>query len=286
MTGGSFIQDRPLSRRSVLTGLGGAVLLSATGTARIATAQAGNAMPEARIAMISTSVGAQPDGTPTGLWFSELTTPYWAFVDAGLSVDFASIAGGAPPIDPRSMTGPRGRGPSVDRFEASPEAIAAFNTMQAIGRLDAARYDAVFLCGGHGTMWDFRESTALAQMIETIDRAGGVVAAVCHGPAGLLAATRGDGRPLVAGRRVTGFSNAEEDAVDLTDAMPYLLEEELRSLGGNYLSVPNFEPHAIRDGRLVTGQNPASAGPTAELTIAALADLAEPSERAQVAPVR
>lgn len=286
MIGGSFAQDRLLSRRSVLTGIGGTVLLSATSKARIATAQTRDATRTAHIAMISTSVGAKPDGTPTGLWFSELTTPYWAFVDAGLSVDFASIAGGAPPLDPRSMTGPRGRGPSVDRFEASSEAKAAFNTMQAVRRLDPASYDAVFLCGGHGTMWDFRESTALAQMIETIDRAGGVVAAVCHGPAGLLTATRDDGRPLVDGRRVTGFSNAEEDAVNLTDAMPYLLEDELRRLGGNYVSAPNFKPHAIRDGRLVTGQNPASAGPTAELTIAALADLAEPSERARVAPVQ
>jgi putative intracellular protease/amidase len=154
--------------------------------------------------------------------------------------------------------------------------------MPAVGSLDPAVYDAVFLCGGHGTMWDFRESTTLARMVENIDRRGGVVSALCHGPAGLLTANRADGRPLVLGRRVTGFSNAEEDAVDLTEAMPYLLEDEIRRLGGHYVSAPNFESHAVRDGRLVTGQNPASARLTAELTLAALEDLSAQVEGALV----
>ncbi len=277
-----LIQDRPLSRRSVLAGLGGLAVLCTAGRARAAAAQVGGAMRDRRIAMIATSVGTRPDGSPTGLWFSELTAPYWAFVDAGFAVDFASVTGGAPPIDPRSMTGPRGRGASVDRFEASPSAMAALAATPPLARLDAADYDALFLCGGHGTMWDFRESAALTRLVEAVDRDGGVVAAVCHGPAGLLPAIRADGRSFVEGRRVTGFSNAEEDAVALTEVMPYLLEDELRRLGGSYTSAAIFEPHAVRDGRLVTGQNPASAGATAALTMEALADLAASADEEEL----
>ena len=168
------------------------------------------------------------------------------------------------------MTGPRGRGPSVDRFEASDTAMQAFRTMPAVETLDAAAYDAVFLCGGHGTMWDFRESPAIRRLVETIDRRGALISAVCHGPAGLLSALGQDGRPLVEGRRVTGFTNAEEAAVDLTDAVPYLLETALRRLGARFEAGANFQPKVVRDGNLITGQNPASAGPMADLVTAVL----------------
>jgi putative intracellular protease/amidase len=222
--------------------------------------------------MISTSVARMPDGKPTGLWLSELTTPYWVFHDAGFEIQLASVAGGEPPVDARSMTGPRGRGPSVDRFERSERAMAQFRSMPAVATLDPGRFDAVFLCGGHGTMWDFRESADIRRMVENLDRRGAVVAAVCHGPAGLLAATRPDGSSILAGRRVTGFKDAEEDAVELTASVPYLLETEMKRLDARFEAAANFQPFALRDGNLITGQNPASAAPIAELVIAALSE--------------
>jgi putative intracellular protease/amidase len=224
-----------------------------------------------RILMVSTSIATKPDGRPTGLWLSELTTPYFLFRDAGVDVTMASMTGGPPPVDPRSMAGPRGRGPSVERFERSADAMAAFRAMPALASIVAERFDAVFLCGGHGTMWDFRESAALGAAVTAIDARGGVVAALCHGPAGLLSARRADGRSILEGRRATGFTDAEEAAVGLTDAVPYLLETEMRRLGARFEVAANFQPHAIRDGAFVTGQNPASAEATARFTLEALA---------------
>ncbi len=252
-----------LSRRAVAAGL--AAMLVAPPTRVLAQRR------RPRIAMLCTSTARTPAGEPTGLWYSELTVPYLAFHDAGLIIDMASVEGGAPPIDPRSM-GPRGNKPENTLFEAMPEAQNAFSTMPAIAELVPANYDAVFLCGGHGTMWDFRDSMELVRMVEIIDRAGGIVSAICHGSAGLLDVRAADGAPLVAGRRVTGFSNAEEDAVGLTDEMPYLLEDDLVAAGGIYSAAPAFEPHAVRDDRLITGQNPKSAGPAALLVVEALAE--------------
>ncbi|BDG74419.1 dimethylallyltransferase [Roseomonas fluvialis] len=223
-----------------------------------------------RVLAISTSVGRQPDGRPTGLWMSELTTPYWAFVDAGFEVQLASIAGGRPPVDPRSMAGPRGRGPSVDRFEAAPGAMARFNDTPVLQPESGDGFDAVFLAGGHGTMWDFRGNATLRTVVERAFRRGAVVAAVCHGPAGLLDATDERGQPILRGRRATGFTNAEEDAVELTAAMPYLLEDEMRRLGARFEAAANFAPFTVQDGNLITGQNPASAAPIGDLIVAAL----------------
>lgn len=258
-----------LRRRDVLAGLGVASsysLLSHHGWAKTADATGG----APQVAMISTSVGWMPDGKPTGLWMAELTTPYWAFMDAGFEVRLASVAGGAPPVDERSMAGPRGRGVSVDRFERSSTAMARFQSMPAVAALDPSRFNAVFLCGGHGTMWDFCESAGIRRVVENLDRRGAVVAAVCHGPAGLLTATRPDGSSILAGRRATGFTNAEEDAVQLTASMPYLLETVMKRLGARFEATANFQPFAVRDGNLITGQNPASAAPIAELVVAAL----------------
>ena len=210
-------------------------------------------------------------GKPTGLWLDELAVPYLRFADAGADVTVASIHGGKVPVDPRSTppTGPEA--PVVERFLADPTAARVLSHAVPIEALDATRFDAVFLAGGHGTMFDFAVSNALASALSRAWRAGRIVAAVCHGPAGLLGAVDSDARPVVAGRRVTAFSNAEEEAVGLTKAVPFLLQDRLRSLGATVETGPSFQPFAVADGRLITGQNPASALRTADLTLEAIA---------------
>ena len=228
-----------------------------------------------KILMIMTSNATMGDGAHrTGLWFEELTTPYYIFVDAGAKVTLASIAGGAAPVDPRSVKPAGENESSVDRFLSDTAAMAALESTPAVGTLSALDYDAVFLPGGHGTMWDLPESRELADLLKAAWVGERVVAAVCHGPAGLVSATDGAGKPLVAGRRVTGFTDAEERAVGLETSVPFLLETRMRELGGRFESTQNFKPFAVADGRLVTGQNPASSGLTAQLTLEALAQAA------------
>ena len=228
-------------------------------------------MSKFKILMIITSAATMGDGgKPTGLWFEELATPYYAFIDAGASVTLASIVGGPAPIDPRSVK-PKGENETnVDRFLGDEAASMALRETLPVSAIEATGYDAVFLPGGHGTMWDLPESTALAALLGTAWRQGKVVAAVCHGPAGLVNVTVEAGEPLVKGRRVTGFSDSEERAAGLDQTVPFLLETRLRALGGKYENAADFQPFAIVDGRLVTGQNPASSGLTAKLVLEAL----------------
>ena len=225
-------------------------------------------MPTLPILIVTTSHGAIGDTPrPTGLYFEELATPYWAFLEAGFQVEIASIAGGAPPVDPASLDDPPA---SVARFQDNPVATAGLNDTRAVDQLDPAQYAAVFLAGGHGTMWDMPGHGALATLVGTMFDAGRVVGAVCHGPSGLLRARIADGRALVAGRRVSAFTNAEEQAVGLVEAVPFLLETALREQGAQFEGGPNFEPYAVRDGTLVTGQNPQSSALVATEIIAAL----------------
>jgi putative intracellular protease/amidase len=225
-----------------------------------------------KILMVITSAAAMGQGgKPTGLWFEELATPYYAFIDAGASVTLASINGGPAPIDPRSVKAKGENAASVDRFLGDEVASKALKETVPVSEVDADGYDAVFLPGGHGTMWDLPESSALAIGLGKAWANGKVVAAVCHGPAGLVNAKAENGEPLVKGRRITGFSDSEERAVGLTETVPFLLETRLRELGGKYESVADFQPFAIADGRLVTGQNPASSALTAKLVLDALA---------------
>lgn len=225
----------------------------------------------ARILMIVTSHATMGDSDRrTGVWFEELSTPYYSFIDAGVEVDIASIAGGKVPIDPHSIQ-PDGKNPaSVERFVKD---AAAMNKIEASVKIDAITsdgYAAVFLPGGHGTMWDLPKSEALARLLSAAWAQGKVVAAVCHGPAGLLNVVDIDGRPVVAGRRVTAFTNSEEEAAGLIDAVPFLLEDRFRDLGARYEHAPDFHAHALRDGKLVTGQNPASSEDAARLTLEAI----------------
>lgn len=223
------------------------------------------------ILMVLTSASTMGDSDKaTGLWFEELATPYFAFIDAGASVTLASIKGGPAPIDPRSVKAKGENEASVDRFLGDEAATEALNDTVTVSAIDAAPYDAVFLPGGHGTMWDLPESAELAALLGKAWADGKVIAAVCHGPAGLVNAKDETGSPLVGGRRVTGFSDSEERAAGLDTAVPFLLETRLRELGGRYESAADFQPFAIADGRLVTGQNPASSALTAKLTLEAL----------------
>lgn len=225
-------------------------------------------MARPRILMVLTSTATMGEGgEPTGLWLEEFATPYWTFVDAGAEVTVASTAGGKVPLDPRSLADDP---PSASAARLAAEAPGLLARTVAVDALDAAAFDAVFLPGGHGTMWDLPESAALARLIGAAWREGKVVAAVCHGPAGLLAARDAEGGPLVEGRRVAAFTNAEEDAVGLTEAVPFLLETRLAEQGALIDKAEPFAPHAVADGRLITGQNPASSAPTAKLVLDAL----------------
>ncbi|XSG81725.1 MAG: type 1 glutamine amidotransferase domain-containing protein [Methyloligella sp. ZOD6] len=216
----------------------------------------------------SATMGA--GGEPTGLWFEELATPYYAFVDEGAEVTLASIQGGKAPIDPRSLEPEGGTPESVTRFKADEKASTALENTKPISEIDVSKYDAVFLPGGHGTMWDLPKSETLADLLTKAWGQEKVVAAVCHGPAGLVNAKDEDGDPIVKGRRVTAFTNSEEVAVDLQDKVPFLLEDRLKELGADFEKVGDFQPFAVVDGRLVTGQNPASSAEAAKLTLEAV----------------
>ena len=206
-------------------------------------------------------------GEKTGFWLEELAAPYYVFADAGLAVDIASPHGGAAPYDPKSLDRQDSRPKAVERFLADETAKAKVEATLELDAIEPGTYDAVFVAGGHGTMWDLPDSAALATLLgETFDR-GAAVAAVCHGPAGLVGARRKDGKPIVAGRKLTAFTNAEEEAVKLTGIVPFLLESRLRELGAVFAAAPLFQPHAVRDGNLVTGQNPASSERAAELVL-------------------
>lgn len=227
----------------------------------------------ARILMVLTShTRLGGTGRATGFYFEELAAPYYAFVDAGHEVDIASIAGGKAAHDPSSLEEEEAQRPdSVRRFLSDTVAMARLSRTLKIDAVDPAAYAAIFLPGGHGVMWDFPNNAALSQAVSRIFNAGGVVGAVCHGPAGLVDAQRADGKPLVSGLKVNSFTNAEEEAVALTKEVPFLLETRLRDLGGVFEAGENFTPKAVRDGRLVTGQNPMSSRLAADLVLEALA---------------
>ncbi|POR41309.1 type 1 glutamine amidotransferase domain-containing protein [Methylobacterium sp. V23] len=219
-----------------------------------------------KILMVLTSHDRLGDtGRKTGFWLEELAAPYYVFKDAGAEVVLVSPAGGRPPLDPKSSE-PDAQNDLTRRFEADGAASAALSNT---GRLDGVThegFDAVFYPGGHGPLWDLAEDPASIRLIETTLRAGKPVALVCHAPGVLRHAKAPDGKPLVAGKAVTGFTNTEEEAVGLTAIVPFLVEDELKRAGGVFSKAGDWEPYVVGDGDglLITGQNPASSGPTAE----------------------
>jgi putative intracellular protease/amidase len=209
-------------------------------------------------------------GKPTGVWLEELAAPYYALLDGGAEVTIASIAGGPVPVDPRSAKRDGTDAEPTRRFLADSRAMAAIESTPSIAQLDPANYDAIFLPGGHGTMWDLPDSTALSAALGRAFDDGRIVAAVCHGPAGLVPARTAGGKPIVEGRRVSAFTDEEEEAAGLTKVVPFLLESKLRDLGARFEKGPPFQSFAVRDGNLITGQNPPSSAAVAHLVLEAL----------------
>ncbi|RWX15221.1 type 1 glutamine amidotransferase domain-containing protein [Rhizobium leguminosarum] len=195
-------------------------------------------------------------GRKTGFWLEEGAAPYYVFRDAGVDLTLASPKGGQPPIDPKSDL-PENQTPAMTRFKADEAAQKVFATTRKLSEVRSEDFDAVFYPGGHGPMWDLVDNPESIKLIESFYNSGKPVAAVCHAPAVLHRVTY-KGAPIVKGKRVTGFTNGEEEEVQLTTVVPFLVEDELKRLGGLYEKKANWASFAITDGRLITGQNPAS----------------------------
>lgn len=201
-------------------------------------------------------------GKKTGAYLSEVSHPYYVFKEAGHPVTLASIRGGKPPLDGLDV-----KDAINDKFLADPVAQTALAKTPTLASLKPGDFGAIFFAGGHGTMFDFPDDPAVLKATAAVYERGGVVAAVCHGPAALVNVTLSNGTPLVKGREVSAFTNEEEAAVQLTEAMPFLLETRLVERGAKFLKAPNFQKQVAVSGRLVTGQNPASATGVAEAVV-------------------
>lgn len=217
-----------------------------------------------KVLMVLTSHDALGDtGKRTGFWLEEFAAPYYALKDAGIDITLASPAGGQPPLDPKSDA-PDAQTDATRRFKADPAAQAALADTRTLDAIRAPDFDAVFYPGGHGPLWDLAEDARSIALIETMLGAEKPVALVCHAPGVLRHVRRADGAPLVQGKSVTGFSNSEEAAAGLTEVVPFLVEDMLVGEGGRYSkATADWQPHVVRDGLLITGQNPASSEPAA-----------------------
>ncbi|MGH6862307.1 MAG: type 1 glutamine amidotransferase domain-containing protein, partial [Phyllobacterium sp.] len=215
-----------------------------------------------KVLIVLTSHDALGDtGKKTGFWLEEFVAPYYTFLDAGASVTVASPKGGQPPLDPKSDL-PESRTEATERFARDEAAQQVLAETEVLAQVDDKAFDAIFYPGGHGPLWDLTADAVSIGLIERFYDSGRPVGAVCHAPAALLRAKAG-GKPLVSGKRVTGFSNSEEEAVELTDIVPLLVEDELKRLGGLYEKAGDWQSFVLVDGHLVTGQNPASSSAVA-----------------------
>jgi putative intracellular protease/amidase len=202
-------------------------------------------------------------GKKTGFWLEELAAPYYVFKDAGADLTLASVKGGQPPLDPKSNE-PEFQTDLTRRFEKDTEATNTLANTHKLSTVSMDDFDAVFYPGGHGPMWDLAEDKDSAALIERAIATDKPVTAVCHAPCVFKNVKGKDGKPFVAGRSVTGFANSEEEAVQLTKVVPFLVEDMLKEKGGKYSKGPDWAPYVLVDGLLVTGQNPASSGPAAK----------------------
>jgi putative intracellular protease/amidase len=202
-------------------------------------------------------------GKKTGFWLEEFAAPYYVLKDAGAAITLASPKGGQPPLDPKSDL-PENLTELTKRFRTDNAAQAELANTKKLADVSAADFDAVFYPGGHGPMWDMPDNATSIALIEAFVNADKPVAAVCHAPAAFVNVRRKDGEYLVKGKRVTGFTNAEEKAVGLAEVVPFLLEDRLKERGGLYRKSADWTPHVEVDGKLVTGQNPSSSGPAAK----------------------
>lgn len=202
-------------------------------------------------------------GKKTGFWLEELAAPYYALKDAGAEIVLASPKGGQPPLDPKSDD-PDAQTDDTRRFKADPEAQAALASTVVLSTVKAEDFDAVFYPGGHGPLWDLANDADSIALIEAFAKADKPTGFVCHAPGVLKSVNGPDGKPLVNGRKVTGFTNSEEEAVGLTDVVPFLVENVLTANGGDYSKGPDWGSYVLTDGKLVTGQNPGSSQAAAE----------------------
>ena len=202
-------------------------------------------------------------GKKTGFWLEELAAPYYTFIDAGADVTLASPAGGQPPLDPKSNE-PDAQTETTKRFEADEVAMQALANTHKLSEVLNQDFDAVFYPGGHGPLWDLANDQNSISLIEQTLQANKPVALVCHAPGVLRDVKNAEGRPIVEGKSVTGFSNTEEDGVGLTDIVPFLVEDTLKEKGGQYSKAEDWQVYVQQDGLLITGQNPASSAATAE----------------------
>ena len=205
-------------------------------------------------------------GRKTGFWLEEFASPYYLFKDSGVDVILASPNGGQPPLDPKSDE-PDFQTDATKRFKSDTDAQAALAKTLKLSDITPENYDAVFYPGGHGPLWDLAEDRSSLALIESMFSSGKPVAAVCHAPAVLRHAKTPDGSPLLMGKSETGFSNTEEEAVQLSDVVPFLLEDELKAKGAKYSKAEDWHPYAITDGTLITGQNPASSSLVAKAVL-------------------
>lgn len=217
-----------------------------------------------KILMVLTSHDELGDtGQKTGFWLEEFAAPYYVFKDAGVQITLATPRGGQPPLDPKSDD-PSAQTDATRRFKDDQAAQAVLATTHELQDVAAGDFDAVFYPGGHGPLWDLAEDADSITLIETMLAAGKPIAAVCHAPGVLRHPKSADGRSVVHGKSVTGFTNSEEEAVGLTQVVPFLVEDMLEQNGGSYSKAGDWQPYVVTDGLLITGQNPASSEPAAQ----------------------
>jgi len=209
-------------------------------------------------------------GKKTGFWLEELAAPYYAFLDAGAEITLASPKGGQPPLDPKSDE-PDSQTDETRRFHADSAAQAVLASTVRLDTVNQETFDAVFYPGGHGPLWDLANDKHSISLIEQTLQAGKPVALVCHAPGVLRDVKNADGTPLVKGKKVTGFTNSEEEGVGLTDVVPFLVEDVLKQNGGLYSRGDDWQSYTVQDGLLITGQNPGSSAETAKVLLASLA---------------
>lgn len=210
-------------------------------------------------------------GHKTGFWLEEFAAPFYVFKDAGAQITLASPLGGQPPLDPKSDE-PAFQTAATERFKQDAASQALLATTLPLFEINASEFDAVFYPGGHGPLWDLAEDKHSIALIETLYAAGKPVAAVCHAPGVLRHPRKPDGSPLVQGLKATGFTNSEEEAVQLTEIVPFLVEDMLLEKGAEYQKGADWLPFAVVDGHLITGQNPASSELVAEKLLAMLTE--------------
>jgi len=216
-----------------------------------------------KLLMVLTSHDQLGDtGRKTGFWLEEFAAPYFVFRDAGVELTLASPRGGQPPVDPKSDV-PENQTPAMARFKEDKTAQKALSQTAKLADMKTEDFDTIFYVGGHGPMWDLAESSVSIALLESFYNSDKPIALVCHSP-GVLRHVIYKGAPLVKGKRVTGFTNEEEAEVQLTEVVPFLVEDELTRLGAIFEKVPNWQPFSIVDGRLITGQNPASSTSAAQ----------------------